>query len=128
MTPREVFESFVRTAMARDTESQAALYAEDGVLEWPFAPEGVPRRFEGRDEIMRVLGTLRANAPGLVIDEARSKVVVHETADPEVIVVELDLAAGDRSLPYVHVYRVRDGKILSLRDYWTTGTGDYVRE
>jgi ketosteroid isomerase-like protein len=127
MTPREVFERFVRTGMERDMRAQAELYAPDGVLEWPFAPDGVPTRIEGRDEIFRTLSALRAGSSGLEIDEAGTKVIVHETADPEVIVVELELAVGAARMPYVQVYQVRDGQIVSLRDYWGAGTGDYVR-
>jgi ketosteroid isomerase-like protein len=114
--------------MERDMRAQAELYAPDGVLEWPFAPDGVPTRIEGREEILRTLETLRAGAGGLEIDEANSKVTVHETADPEVIVVELDLAMGPVRLPYVQVYQVRDGQIVNLRDYWGAGTGDFVRD
>jgi uncharacterized protein len=51
-------------------------------------------------------------------------VVVHQTLDPEVIAAEFTLhgvveGQGDPyRMPYVHVYRVRDGGILWLRDYW----------
>ena len=54
--------------------------------------------------------------------------VVHETLDPEVIVVEVELhgevaATGERyRLPYVQVARVRDGAIVSFRDYFGAGT------
>lgn len=29
---------------------------------------------------------------------------------------------GDFALPYIQVFRVRDGEIISLRDYYTAGT------
>jgi ketosteroid isomerase-like protein len=55
-------------------------------------------------------------------------VVVHETLDPEVVVVEFELhgevlATGDGyRLPYVQVARDRDGAIVSFRDYFGAGT------
>jgi len=53
-------------------------------------------------------------------------VVVHETADPEVIVVEYALAAaagpGGPTLvaPFVVVLRARDGRIAHWREYQNT--------
>jgi ketosteroid isomerase-like protein len=51
-------------------------------------------------------------------------VVAHQTVDPELIVAEFTLHGtvedqGDaHRMSYVNVYRVRDGRFLSLRDYW----------
>jgi ketosteroid isomerase-like protein len=56
--------------------------------------------------------------------------VVHETLDPEVVVVELELegevaATGDAyRLPYIQVFRVRDGAIVSFRDYFGPRTAE----
>jgi uncharacterized protein len=38
---------------ALDPEGMARPYAEDAVLEFPFAPEGFPARVEGKDEIVQ---------------------------------------------------------------------------
>ena len=127
-SPRAVVERLHRLVLDHDVEGQADLYAPDGVLEWPFAPEGVPRRLEGRAEIARVLGVLgeRVRRSGTRLTGLDS--VVHETLDPEVIVVEVELhgevaATGERyRLPYVQVARVRDGAIVSFRDYFGAGT------
>ena len=47
--------------------------------------------------------------------------VVHETLDPEVVVVELALGGHD-PLPHIQVFRVRDGQILEFRDYFAPRT------
>lgn len=128
-SPREVVERLHRLVLDQDIEGQADLYAPDGVLEWPFAPEGVPRRLEGREQIAGVLGMLgqRIRQSGRRPVGLHS-VVVHETLDPEVVVVEFELhgevlATGDGyRLPYVQVARVRDGAIVSFRDYFGAGT------
>jgi ketosteroid isomerase-like protein len=109
-----------------DMDAQADMYAEDGVLEWPFAPEGMPRRVLGREAIRRVLVPLgeRARAAGHHLLRYDS-VVVHDTSDPEVIVAEFDVqgeivpSGQPYQLSYVQVLRVRDGKIVTFRDYWS---------
>ena len=117
--PRQVMERLHRLVAEGDLEGQAELFAPDGVLEWPFAPDGVPRRLEGREAIRAAFAPLgrrmreAGRRPGAVAD-----VVVHETLDPEVVVVELALGGGDNPLPYVQVFRVRDGQIVSFRDYF----------
>jgi uncharacterized protein len=129
-TPREVVECAHRLVLERDVEGQADLFAPDGVLEWPFAPAGVPSHLEGREAIRAVLEPLgrRVRLAGTRPTGVRS--VVHETLDPEVVVVELELegevaATGDAyRLPYIQVFRVRDGAIVSFRDYFGPRTAE----
>ena len=118
-SPRQVVERIHRLVAEGNVEGQAELFAADGVLEWPFAPDGVPRRLEGREAIRATFAPLgrrmraAGRRPGAV-----ANVVVHETRDPEVVVVELALGGGGDPLPYVQVFRVRDGQILEFRDYF----------
>ncbi len=81
----------------------------------------------GREEIRTLLVTAgqRARQAGRRIVRY-DPVVVHETADPEVIVAEFDLpgevaATGEPyRIPFIQVLRVRDGEIVSMRDYFDT--------
>ena len=128
--PREVVELVHRLVLDRDVEGQADLFAPDGVLEWPFAPAGVAAPRAGREAIRGVLEPLgrRVRQAGTRPTGLRS--VVHETRDPEVVVVELELegevvATGDAyRLPYIQVFRVRDGAIVSFRDYFGPRTAE----
>ena len=58
-------------------------------------------------------------------DDCRA-VVVHETADPEVIVVEYELVGTHTttgvtaSAPFIAVLRTRDGKLAHWREYQHT--------
>jgi ketosteroid isomerase-like protein len=120
LSPRQVFERIQHISLHRDTPV-ADLYAVDGVHEWPFPFPGAPRRLSGQDEIRgffsRVAGSTRFE-----FREFRD-VVVHETTDPEVIIAEYDIRGQvtDTGRPFVFSYilvlRVRDGRIVSLRDY-----------
>jgi ketosteroid isomerase-like protein len=100
------------------------LLADDAVVELPFAPPGRPTRFEGREPFLAFAGPQRAAFPAR-FEEVRN-VVVHDTADPEVIVVEYELAGTvtttgrPASAPFIGVLRVRDGKIAAWREYQHT--------
>ncbi len=99
--PREVVERIHRLVLDGDVEGQADLFAPDGVLEWPFAPAGVPTRLEGRQAIREVLAPIgRRLREAAVTRPTGMRSVVHQTLDPEVVVVEVELegevvATGD---------------------------------
>lgn len=124
-SPREVFERLHRFVLAYDADNQAELFAEDAVWEFPFAPEGAPRSIEGREKIRAVakMGMERSNQSGRHLTGYHS-VVVHETSDPRVIIVEFELhgkiATLDQvyKIPYIQVISVHNGLITSLRDYF----------
>ena len=121
--PYDVWERAHRYVRAYDLDRFAESFSPDGVLELPFAPEGVPTRLCGREEIRRFLTPAgdAARAAGRRITGYRN-IVVHEATDPEVVVVEFDLdgeipATGEAyRLSYIQVLRVRSGEILHMRD------------
>lgn len=124
MTPQEIFERHVRAGMTRDAEAQAGLYTPDGVFEAPLMPEGTgyPRRLEGRAALRDGFAEMhrRAAADQRVVDFARSRYVLHTTADPDVFIVELDTAFVDAEpMALVQIFRLRDGEIALMRDYFS---------
>ncbi|RMI38648.1 hypothetical protein EBN88_16490 [Streptomyces triticirhizae] len=129
MSPREVFALKEQRVLRFDMAGQADLFAEDGVMEFPFAPAGTPRRLEGRAAIREVLGGAveRTRETGMRLLD-HGQYTIHDTTDPEVIVVEFDAhgqAGPDgeiRTCPYIQVLRVRDGEIVLFRDYWSMET------
>ena len=120
-SPRAVFERFLTASLDSDLGKLADFYAEDVVIEMPFAPEGVPKRSEGREPLRARLSSFAGRRPW-TFDKIDS-VVVHETTDPEVIIAEYDIhatviATGEPLvLSYVMVITVRDGLIVHSRDY-----------
>jgi ketosteroid isomerase-like protein len=99
----------------------ADLFAPDGVLEYPFAPPMMPRRLEGRDTIR----AYRSNVSRVraMFDMEGSSAHIHETADPDVVIVEIEHHGTSHvtGKPYriiaVGVIEVRNGQIVSYRDY-----------
>ena len=54
---------------------------------------------------------------------ARSGYVLHDTADPEVFIAEIDVAfdhsdGEPTTMSLVQIFRLRDGRIARLRDYF----------
>ncbi|MFI6158259.1 nuclear transport factor 2 family protein [Kitasatospora sp. NPDC051170] len=126
LSAREVFGLKQRRVEALDMDGQADLFAEDGVLEIAFAPPGVPNRIQGREAIRAVtVGAVAGATSGTRRMVGHHSEVVHETADPEVIVAEFfaqteDTVTGERfEARYIQVLRIRDGEIHSFRDYCT---------
>ena len=119
-SPREVAE-LVRRMVAGEGVVFADLFAEDGVLRFPFAPPGMPREIRGREAI-RTARTSEAGRRSLLVMDA-VELVVRETDDPEVVVTEIEHYGHSHALdgPYrfraLAVVCVRDGEIVSYDDY-----------
>jgi len=119
-SPREVAEQ-VRRMVAGEGVDFADLFAEDGVLTYPFGLPGQPSELRGREAIRDYFRD-RSGARDLLVMEG-VEAVVRETDDPEVVVTEIthqgwSKAAGEH---YRHtalgVIRVRDGQIVRYDDY-----------
>lgn len=119
-TPSDLFRDGIQLLLANDVAGWAELFAEDGVAEFPFAPEGYPRRVEGRAAIGAYLRGLGAH----VEYHSFPYLDIHETADPETIVVEFGAKGrvvatdGPFDMTYIAVVTAKDGRFTRYRDYW----------
>ncbi|MFI1100494.1 nuclear transport factor 2 family protein [Streptomyces melanogenes] len=129
VSPQEIFQKYVYAgALTRNADALAELFTEDGVLEAPLVPADAafPRRTEGREEIRRAMSAYyeRQSSDGGVPNVEKSRYVLHITDDPEVFIAEIDTVFDgeeDETVSLVQIYRVRDGKIAHLRDYFAPG-------
>ncbi|MER7465325.1 nuclear transport factor 2 family protein [Streptomyces sp. NPDC097981] len=118
-SPREIFQKLIDGIGAGRFTELAELYAEDAVVETVFEPVG-PRRFEGRATLKERFAEVSASSP---VELTPMNVVVRETDDAEVIVAEFDYRVHHRvtgqtfTSSNIQVLRVRDGLIVSSRDY-----------
>lgn len=128
LTHKELFERYLYAgAISRNPDAVADLFTEDGVLETPLVPDGhrLPRLLEGRDAIRAGVGAYhRESAFQGTADFERSGYTLHDTGDPDVFIAEIDTvfnrADGSTvTLSLVQIYRVRDGRIAKLRDYFS---------
>jgi ketosteroid isomerase-like protein len=120
MTPREVFDEMGKAWVA----GRDAPWAQDVVVETPFARPGRPKRTEGRAEFLKIAREGRAALP--VTFEESNVIAIHDTTDPETIVVEYELVAtlnttGERhSAQFIGVLTARDGEVVRWREYQDT--------
>jgi len=123
-TPRQVFAYMRQQWLANGADAGDTLLAEDAVVETPFAAPGHPRRFDGREEFLAFAAAGRSSLP-VRFEECR-ELAIHETADPQVIVVEYELAGTvtttgrHASASFIGVLRVRDGLVTEWREYQNT--------
>ena len=110
------------------------MFTVDGVLQAPLARAGqeFPRHLEGREQIRTGLAEYyhrwagdqqQAGLAGLAVNEEKSRSVVHTTADSNVFVVEIDTAFDGpdeiRIVSLLKIFRMRNGQIVLLRDYFS---------
>jgi len=120
-SPREIAELTRRIVEGGDGLVFADLFAEDGVMEYPFGIPGMPVALEGRAAI-REWFSARAEMRGL-FDMKEVTSTVWETGDPEVVITEIVHRGHSRVLdgPYemraLGIIRVRNGEIVHYRDF-----------
>ncbi|MFF9378170.1 nuclear transport factor 2 family protein [Streptomyces griseoluteus] len=119
-SPADLYRHSLRLLLNKDIPAWVALWAEDGLMEFPFAPDGWPRRLEGKEAI----ATYMRHYPDHIDLQDFPDLRIHQTTDPATIVVEMRgvgrlVDSGARfDMTYIAVVTVRDGHITSYRDYW----------
>jgi uncharacterized protein len=118
VSARELYDR-MKQNWTSDGTASPDLYADDVVIEMPFAQEGGRRRTVGRAEWLEFAAASRVALP-VRIDGYR-EMAVHETADPEVIVAEYELSGtrpgGRATAGFIAVLGVRAGRIVLWREY-----------
>ncbi|MFI9103597.1 nuclear transport factor 2 family protein [Streptomyces fildesensis] len=128
-TPQEIFQSYLYAGtMSRNADALAESFTEDGVFEAPLMPAGAafPRRLVGREEIRTAMAAYYEEPvkEGRAPNFEKSGYVLHTTSDPDVFIVEIDTVFDgdgedtDTAVSLVQIFRIRDGKIARLRDYF----------
>ncbi|WP_436984082.1 nuclear transport factor 2 family protein [Streptomyces sp. enrichment culture] len=133
-SPADVFRHSLRLLLDKDVEGWVGLWDDDGVMEFPFAPEGWPRRLEGK---AAVLDYMRDYPDHIDLREIPD-LTIHRTDDPATVVVEMRavgrlVASGaPYDMTYIAVVTVTDGRFTHYRDYWNPlavpqdGTADFA--
>lgn len=106
-----------------DIERWLELFAEDAVVEFPYAPPGLPSRLEGKAAIATYFRPTPETFAGLTFSNLRR----YATTDPDVALAEVH---GSATIPatgkryeqdYVMVLRTRAGQVVHYREYWNIG-------
>jgi ketosteroid isomerase-like protein len=117
-SPRQVVEALMQGISDGAWQDLHRWYSQDATVEYPFALPS-PSRLEGLEAIRKYF----AAAATFPLKLKTRNMIVHETSDPEVVVAEWDYdglatTTGRRfQVSNIQVSRVRDGKIVTSRDY-----------
>lgn len=129
LSPREVFLALVNGVAENRWDELPGLYAEQTHVVHPFDPLRAPA-LRTRDELRE---HFRPTDDGPLLNRRAAAITIHETTDPEVIVAEFEYQGtvadtGEPfALPGIFVLRVRDGEIVSSRDYFDHLTAARIR-
>ncbi|GAB2486745.1 nuclear transport factor 2 family protein [Nocardiopsis aegyptia] len=119
--PADLFREGLCRLLDKDITGWIGLWAEDGVMEFPFAPPGRPKRLEGRTAIADYMRPY----PEHIDLHDFPDLTVHRTTDPATIVVEmrgvgrLVRTGAPFDTTYIAVVTAREGRFTAYRDYWS---------
>ncbi|MFF0516501.1 nuclear transport factor 2 family protein [Streptomyces sp. NPDC004250] len=119
-SPADLYRHSLRLLLHKNIPEWVALWAEDGLMEFPFAPDGWPQRLEGKEAVAAYM----RHYPDHIDLRDFPDLRIHQTTDPQTIVVEmrgvgrLVESNAPFDMTYIAVVTVRDGHITSYRDYW----------
>ena len=116
----EMLRGALGDALAPEAVDFVDMFAETGVMEFPFAAPGGVTRIEGRPALIEYLAGL-----GTMIDIiSMGKPVVHRTAGDDTVILEFTgeargVASGKTyEQRYISVIKLSNGRIVHYRDYW----------
>lgn len=100
------------------------LWAEDGVLEFPFAPAGRRQRYAGKSDILAYMKAVAVRMEGRIKVEGMEYFRMHPMHDPAQICLEMAVKGRvvETGAPYLQKYisivETKGGKIALYREYW----------
>ncbi|MEU1310593.1 nuclear transport factor 2 family protein [Streptomyces cinnamoneus] len=118
--PVDLYRHGLRLLLNKDMPAWIDLWDENGIFEFPFAPEGWPERLEGKAAVAEYM----RGYPDHIDLHDFPHVEIHQTTAPETIVVEMrgvGRLVGSESpfdMSYIAVVTVKNGLITRYRDYW----------
>lgn len=128
-SPQDVFLALVNGVAEGRWDELPGLYAEQTDVVHPFDPLRGPA-LRTRDELRE---HFQPAGDGPRLERRATGITIHETTDPEVVVAEFEyrgtvVDTGEPfTQPAIFVLRVRDGKIVSSRDYFDHVTAAAIR-
>lgn len=119
MTTADLAERFLNALTTRDVDEVMSLWNDDGVMEFPFVPEGSPNTFEGSEAIRTTLASAFVQRPKMRFFDVKA----YQAADANLAFVEFK---GDMLLqsgaPYNNTYiakvEARDGKLVRFKEFF----------
>jgi uncharacterized protein len=124
MTNVERVRAILELADQMRVDDLITFFADDAVMELPFAPGRMEKRYEGKDAILgfQLFARDSFSSFAMTID------AIHETGDPSVVVAEhrSDGIVAENGRPYRNRYVTvftfdDDGLVVGWREYYDAG-------
>jgi uncharacterized protein len=116
----ELFRNSLDKFLAKDMKGWSDLCADNVVGEFPFAPEGLQNRYEGRE----ALYTYLKDYPSFINVKSLPTLKVYGTDDENVAIAEWSSSGvvigngNPYEMSYATFVTFRDGLIVNYREYW----------
>ena len=100
------------------------LWADDGVLEFPFAPAGRRSRYVGKPDILAYMKAVAVRMAGQIKSEGLDYFHMHPMLDPSAFCLEMAVRGRilETGAPYLQKYisimEMRGKKLSLYREYW----------
>ena len=116
----ELLRNSLNTFLSKDMKAWSELCHENVVCEFPFAPEGMQARFEGRAAIYEYL----KNYPNYIDVKSLPTLKIYPTNDENVAIAEWSVSGvvisngNPYEMKYATFVTFQDGLIINYREYW----------
>ena len=116
----EKAQSYLKFLQAQDWDKWIKLWADDAVLEFPFAPKNRPSVYHGKQDI---LAYMSSTTRSIVVDSVAG-LKISPMLDPNQLVIELTIQGhlisngATYNQIYVTFFEFESGKIKHYKEYW----------
>lgn len=123
-TLQQIVQSYMALYAQQRWDDWIGLWADDGVLELPFAPAGRRPRYAGKADILAYMQATAARMGGRIRTEGMTHFQVRPLADPDACCLEMGVrgrvteTGAPYEQKYISIIETRDGKITLYREYW----------
>jgi hypothetical protein len=121
---QQIVQSYLFLYSQQRWDAWIDLWADDGVLEFPFAPPGRRPRYIGKPDILAYMTSVAERMGGRVKVEGMEYFQVHPMLGPTTVCVEMGVKGRvvETDAPYhqkyISIVETKGGKISLYREYW----------
>ncbi len=116
----ETAQAYLELLKAQEWDKWINLWAEDAVLEFPFAPKNRPSIYRGKQDILTYMSSTTRS---IVVDSV-AELNISPMSDPDKLVIELAINGhllsngATYNQRYVTFFELESGKIKHYKEYW----------
>lgn len=116
----QLLQNYMLLFSAQRWDEWIDLWADDGVLEFPFAPPGRRGRYTGKADILAYMKPLGGRMKVSALDYYD----IYPMRDPSMVCIEMGFQAtnAETGAPYnqkyISIIKMKDGKVALFKEYW----------